>query len=63
MEERSRFERARIISARALQIAMGAPVLTDKAGEKDPIKLARKEFEADVVPLTVRCKEPPKLED
>lgn len=62
-EGMTRFERARIISARALQIAMGAPVLVGKKGEEDPIELARKEFKEDVVPLTVKIQEPAKLEE
>ncbi|MET1124084.1 MAG: DNA-directed RNA polymerase subunit K [Archaeoglobaceae archaeon] len=49
----TRFERARIIGARALQIAMGAPVLieTDKT---DPLEIAMEEFERGVIPITVR---------
>ncbi len=49
----TRFEKARIIGARALQIAMGAPVLieTDK---KDPLEIAREEFEKGVIPITVK---------
>lgn len=62
-EGMTRFERARIISARALQIGMGAPVLIEKGRETDPIELARKEFEADVIPLTVKIQEPAELEE
>lgn len=62
LDKLTRFERARIISARALQIAMGAPVLLEGEVEGNPIEIARKEFEADVVPFTVRSREPPKLE-
>lgn len=61
-EEMTRFERARIISARSLQIAMGAPVLLEKDIKGKPAELARKEMEEDVIPLTVRLKEPPKME-
>ena len=39
----SRFERARIIGSRALQIARGAPLLF-KTDLKDPIKIAEEEF-------------------
>jgi DNA-directed RNA polymerase subunit K len=48
----SRYEKARIIGARALQIAYGAPVLveTDRTG---PILIAAKEFDAGVLPFTV----------
>ena len=49
----TRYERARIVGARALQISMGAPVLvrTDKI---DPLDIALAEFEADRIPITVR---------
>jgi len=51
----TRFERARIIGARALQIAMGAPVLVDvPKGMVDPIEIARMEFEGGVLPITVK---------
>lgn len=59
----TRFERARIISARALQISMGAPVLVDKKGNMSPSDIARKEFEEDVVPLTVKRNDPLKLDE
>ncbi len=51
--EYTRFEKARIIGARALQIAMGAPVLieTDKT---DPLEIAKEEFERGVIPITVK---------
>jgi len=51
----TRFEKARIIGARALQIAMGAPVLieTDKT---DPLEIAIEEFEKGLIPITVRRK-------
>ncbi len=51
--EYTRFEKARIIGARALQIAMGAPVLieTDKT---DPLEIAKEEFEKGIVPITVK---------
>mgnify|MGYP002338705191 CR=1 FL=1 len=59
MDEMTRFERARIISARALQLDMGAPSLVEREGS-DVISTARKEFEEGVVPLTVKSKNPPK---
>ena len=48
----SRFEIARILGARALQLSMGAPALL-KTKEIDPIKVAREEFLKDVIPITV----------
>jgi DNA-directed RNA polymerase subunit K len=49
-----RFERARIIGARALQIAMGAPVILDvERGYLDPVALAEREFKEGLIPITV----------
>lgn len=51
----TRFEKARIIGARALQISMGAPILIDvPAGVVDPIELATHEFNTGAIPLTVK---------
>jgi DNA-directed RNA polymerase subunit K len=51
----TRFEIARIIGARALQLSMGAPVLTKiPKGMIDPIEIALLEFERDLIPITVR---------
>lgn len=51
----TRFERARIIGARALQISMGAPILLDGIqGVVDPMEISMREFEAGVVPITVK---------
>ena len=50
--EYNRFERARIIGARALQISMGALPLI-KTKEIDPIRIAREELNKDVLPITV----------
>lgn len=50
----TRFEKARIIGARALQISFGAPVLVDyPANMLDPIDIAMLEFEKDLIPITV----------
>jgi DNA-directed RNA polymerase I, II, and III subunit RPABC2/DNA-directed RNA polymerase subunit K len=54
----TRFERARVIGARALQISMGAPVLIDASKlpssiREDPVLLAKKELELGVLPLTI----------
>jgi len=51
----NRFERARIIGARALQLTLGAPVLVKATkGLIDPVKLAMMEYELDLIPITVR---------
>jgi len=56
----TKYERARIIGARALQISMGAPVLIDLSliPERDPVKIAMKELELGALPITVRRKLP-----
>ena len=52
----SRFERARIVGARALQIAMGAPVLIEDDGRLDPLNIAIEELKAGVIPITAKRK-------
>jgi DNA-directed RNA polymerase subunit K len=49
----TRYERARIIGARALQISLGAPVLID-IDKKEPIDIAMAELEKGVIPITVK---------
>jgi DNA-directed RNA polymerase subunit K len=51
----TRFEKARIIGARALQISMGAPVLVDYPKDLiDPIDIAMLELDQDMVPISVK---------
>ena len=51
----TRFERARILGARALQISMGAPSVLDASSvEIDPMLIAVREYQAGSVPLTVQ---------
>jgi DNA-directed RNA polymerase subunit K len=53
--EYTRFEKARIIGARALQISMGAPVLIHLPEDiVDPLDIAMYEFEKGVIPITVK---------
>ncbi len=53
----TKFEKARIIGARALQIAMGAPVIIDVSPDMiDPIDIALLEFNNNVIPITIRRK-------
>jgi DNA-directed RNA polymerase subunit K len=50
----TRFEKARIIGARALQITMGAPVLIKVSKDViDPVKIALMEFDKGVLPISV----------
>ena len=50
----TRFEKARMIGARALQITMGAPVLLKVSKDViDPVTIAELEFEKGVLPISV----------
>jgi len=56
----TKFEVARIIGARALQIAMGAPLIL-KLGKKElnemnfnPIEIAKLEYKKEVLPITIK---------
>ena len=51
----TRFERARILGARALQVSLGAPILIDVPPTLvDPVEIAELEFAANRIPITVR---------
>ncbi|KAK4532777.1 hypothetical protein CCYA_CCYA13G3634 [Cyanidiococcus yangmingshanensis] len=50
----TKYERARVLGARALQISLGAPVLVDVEGESDPLIIAAKELRAKKIPLKIR---------
>ncbi|MCL4381165.1 DNA-directed RNA polymerase subunit K [Candidatus Marsarchaeota archaeon] len=52
-EAYTKFEKARIIGARALQLAYGAPPLIKAKDVFEPLKLAELEFEKDLIPITV----------
>ncbi len=64
----TKYEKARVIGARALQIAMGAPVLlklTQDDLEKinySPIVIAKLEFEKGVLPIVIKRPLPPAVE-
>ena len=65
----TKYEVARIIGARALQLAMGAPILL-KLGEADlrkinfsTVEIAKKEFGEGVLPITIRRPMPEKAKD
>ena len=50
----TRFEKARIVGARALQISMGAPILVDAAENTNPIDIALSELDAGILPITIQ---------
>ena len=55
MSPYTKFEKARIIGARALQVSMGAPVIIDVPSTVfDPVDIAMLEFDNDVIPITIK---------
>ena len=51
----TKYERARILGTRALQITKNAPILVDlEPGEIDPLKIAEKELQARKIPFIIR---------
>lgn len=42
----TKYERARVLGTRALQIAMCAPVMVELEGETDPLQIAMKELKS-----------------
>ncbi|KAI8146725.1 DNA directed RNA polymerase-like protein II polypeptide F [Fennellomyces sp. T-0311] len=50
----TKYERARVLGTRALQISLNAPVMVDLDGESDPLVIAMKELREKKVPLVVR---------
>jgi len=67
-EKYTKYEVARILGARALQISANAPVLLKISKEEmenmsfDPIKIAEKEFEADILPISIKRPMPKRTE-
>jgi DNA-directed RNA polymerase subunit K len=58
----TRFEVARLIGARSLQIALGAPVLVETGEATNPIDLAKLEFKNKILPITIKRKLPSEKE-
>ena len=64
----TRYEIARILGARSLQLAMDAPVLVKLTKEEedefnyDTLKIAERELESDILPITIRRPLPKKSE-
>lgn len=50
----TKYERARILGTRALQISYGAAVMVDPKGETDPLLIARQELKQRKIPIVVR---------
>jgi DNA-directed RNA polymerase subunit K len=55
----TKYERARLIGARSLQISMGAPILLKMNAKRfedmhyDPLEIAKQEFVEGVIPLEI----------
>lgn len=64
----TKYEKARLIGARALQIAMGAPLLlplTETDFERinyNPIEIAKLEFAQGIIPLNIKRPQPQYVE-
>lgn len=50
----TKYEKARVLGTRALQISMNAPVMVSLDGETDPLEIAMKELREKKVPFTIR---------
>lgn len=50
----TKYERARLLGTRALQIAMCAPVMVELEGETDPLQIAMKELKNRKIPIIIR---------
>jgi DNA-directed RNA polymerase subunit K len=65
----TRYEKARMIGARALQISMGAPFLVKIDEQKleeikyNPVEIAKMEYEEGVIPLEIIRRKPEFFDD
>ena len=50
----TKYERARILGTRALQLSYNAPVMVQLEGEVDPLTIAEKELRSRAVPFIIR---------
>ena len=57
--ELTRYEKARIVGARALQISMGAPALIE-SNTSDPIDIALEELKKGIIPITIKRRGTPR---
>jgi DNA-directed RNA polymerase subunit K len=69
MDKHTKYEEARIVGARALQIAMGAPFtlkLSDAELSKlryNPVEIAKMEFKEGLIPMSVKRPMPRELSE
>jgi DNA-directed RNA polymerase subunit K/omega len=58
----TKFEIARIIGARALQLSMGAPLLIKRPEELyDTTEIAKKELDSGVLPISIKRPKPVRM--
>ncbi len=64
----TRYEKARLVGARALQLSMGAPLML-KLSEEDlerinynPVEIAKMELEKGILPITIKRPSPKRVE-
>ncbi|XP_014242529.1 DNA-directed RNA polymerases I, II, and III subunit RPABC2 isoform X2 [Cimex lectularius] len=50
----TKYERARVLGTRALQIAMCAPIMVELGGDTDPLEIAKKELKQRKIPIIIR---------
>mmetsp|Transcript_12970 Transcript_12970/g.24569 ORF Transcript_12970/g.24569 Transcript_12970/m.24569 type:complete len:133 (+) Transcript_12970:66-464(+) len=50
----TKYERARVLGTRALQISMNAPVLVETKNLSDPLQIAMKELREKKIPFVIR---------
>lgn len=50
----TKFEKARVIGQRAMQLSLGAPPLVDITGMRDALEIARKELKENKIPIIIR---------
>jgi DNA-directed RNA polymerase I, II, and III subunit RPABC2 len=50
----TKFEKARVIGQRAMQLSLGAPPLVDITGMQDALEIAKKELRENKIPIIIR---------
>ena len=54
----TKYEKARVLGTRALQISMNAPVFVDVSSKTDPLEIAMMELKAGKIPFIIRRRLP-----
>eukprot|EP01098_Paradermamoeba_levis_P002220 TRINITY_DN1261_c0_g1_i3.p2 TRINITY_DN1261_c0_g1~~TRINITY_DN1261_c0_g1_i3.p2 ORF type:complete len:141 (+),score=52.30 TRINITY_DN1261_c0_g1_i3:58-423(+) len=50
----TKYEKARVLGTRAIQISMNAPIMVELEGEVDPLEIAQKELREKKIPFFIR---------